>query len=62
MSFVDSTGNRIWYEPSSARFFEYGTKGPGAVRSDSRRVLDAADVKHYTPSEVLGGWVPPLPR
>jgi pectinesterase len=62
MSSVDSTGNRIWYEPSSARFFEYGTKGPGAVRSDSRRVLDAADVKHYTPSEVLGGWVPPLPR
>jgi polygalacturonase len=62
MSSVDSTGNRIWYEPASARFFEYGTTGPGAVHSPSRRVLTDADAKHYTPSEVLDGWVPPLPR
>ena len=62
MSSVDSTGNRIWYEPASARFFEYGTTGPGAVHSLSRRVLTDADAKHYTPSEVLDGWVPPLPR
>jgi polygalacturonase len=62
MSSVDSTGNRIWYEPASARFFEYGTTGPGAVHSPARRALTDADAKHYTPSEVLGGWVPPLPR
>ncbi|HEV8495264.1 MAG TPA: pectinesterase family protein [Gemmatimonadaceae bacterium] len=62
MSSVDSTGNRIWYEPASARFFEYGTQGPGAVRSPARRVLAEADAKKYTPSDVLDGWVPPLPR
>ena len=62
MSSVDSTGTRIWYEPSSARFFEHGTKGPGAVHSASRRVLSDADAKQYTPGNVLGGWVPPLPR
>jgi pectinesterase len=62
MSSVDSTGNRIWYEPASARFVEYGTKGPGAVHSESRRILSDTDAKRYTPSDVLGGWVPPLPR
>jgi pectinesterase len=62
MSSVDSTGNRIWYEPASARFVEYDTKGPGAVHSESRRVLSDTDAKRYTPSDVLGGWVPPLPR
>jgi len=62
MSSVDSTGNRIWYEPASARFFEYGTQGPGAVRSPARRVLAEGDAKKYTPSDVLDGWVPPLPR
>jgi polygalacturonase len=62
MSSVDSTGNRIWYEPASARFFEYGTKGPGAVNSPARRVLSEADAKKYTPRAVLDGWVPPLPH
>jgi len=62
MSSVDSTGNRIWYEPASARFFEFGTQGPGAVRSPARRVLAEGDAKKYTPSDVLDGWVPPLPR
>jgi len=62
MSSVDSTGNRIWYEPASARFFEYGTTGPGAVNSPGRRVLSEADAKRYTPRAVLDGWVPPLPR
>jgi len=62
MSSVDSTGNRIWYEPTSARFFEFGARGPGAVRSPARRVLAEGDAKKYTPSDVLDGWVPPLPR
>jgi polygalacturonase len=59
MSSVDSTGTRIWYEPESARFFEYGTKGPGAVSSPTRRVLSAAEAKRYSPALVLDGWVPP---
>ena len=61
MSSVDSTGTRIWYEPSSARFFEYGTRGPGAVPSPTRRVLSAVEAARYTPASVLRGWIPALP-
>ena len=58
MSSVDSTGNRIWYEPSSARFAEFGTTGPGAVQSPTRRMLSVAEAAKYTPSAVLDGWMP----
>jgi len=60
MSSTDSTGTRIWYEPQSARFFEYGTKGPGAAPSPTRRVLSAQEAARYTPRDVLRGWTPPL--
>jgi pectinesterase len=59
MSSVDSTGTRVWYEPSSARFVEYGTTGPGAVTSPTRRVLTPSEAANYTPSAVLGDWAPP---
>jgi polygalacturonase len=59
MSSVDSTGNRTWNEPENARFYEFGTTGPGAVASPSRKVLSAEDAKRYTPSNVLDGWIPP---
>jgi pectinesterase len=62
MSSVDSTGTRIWYEPASARFAEFGTKGPGAVASATRRTLSAAEAKRFTPSAVLGGWTPVVKR
>jgi polygalacturonase len=58
MSSVDSTGNRIWYEPSSARFAEFGTKGPGAVKSATRPQLTADQAKHYAMDAVLAGWRP----
>jgi hypothetical protein len=59
---VDSTGTRIWYEPASARFAEFGTKGPGAVAGATRRTLSAAEAKRFTPSAVLGGWTPVVKR
>lgn len=62
MSSVDSTGTRIWYEPESARFKEYGSKGPGAVRSPSRRVLSEKEARAYTIEAVLDGWRPQLAR
>ena len=62
MSSVDSTGTRIWYEPSSARFVEFGTRGPGAVASPSRRVLTAPQARAITPSLVLDGWTPAVQR
>ena len=58
MSMVDSTGTRVWWEPESARFFEYGTTGPGAVASERRRVLSASEAQRYTPDSVLAGWKP----
>jgi len=58
MSSVDSTGTRVWYEPSAARFVEFGTKGPGAVPSASRRVLSVDEARRYTPATVLSGWTP----
>ena len=61
MSSIDSTGTRVWYEPESARFFEHGTTGPGAVASPRRRVLSAEEARRHTPAAVLDGWLPPLP-
>jgi pectinesterase len=59
MSMVDSTGNRTWWEPETARFFEYRTTGPGAVASERRRVLTPADAARHTVAAVLGDWRPP---
>jgi pectinesterase len=58
MSMVDSTGNRVWWEPETARFFEYRTTGPGAVRSERRRLLSAREAARYTVANVLAGWSP----
>jgi len=58
MSSIDSTGTRVWYEPSSARFVEFGSKGPGALASPSRRVLTAQEARAYTVQAVLDGWTP----
>ena len=60
MSSIDSTGTRVWYEPESARFFEFGTKGPGAVASPRRRQLTAEEARLHTPERTLDGWIPPL--
>jgi pectinesterase len=60
MSSTDSTGARTWHEPETARFFEYGTTGPGAIRSARRRLLTEREAQRHTPAAVLGGWVPPL--
>jgi len=59
MSSVDSTGTRTWNLPENARFYEYGSTGPGAVRSPTRRVLSAEEAGKYAPAKVLDGWVPP---
>ena len=63
MSSMDSTGTRIWYDPESARFFEYGSTGAGALPSASRRVLTKREMQRYTRMNVFSGWNPrPLPE
>jgi pectinesterase len=58
MSMIDSTGTRVWWEPQSARFLEFGTRGPGAVASPTRRTLTPAQAARLTPAAVLRGWMP----
>lgn len=59
MSSVDSVSKvRYWFEPENARFYEYGSTGPGAVASPTRRVLSDGDVRTYTLALALDGWMP----
>jgi pectinesterase len=58
MSMVDSTGGRTWWEPETARFFEYRSTGPGAAPSPRRRQLTDAQAREYTVEKVLRGWMP----
>ena len=58
MSSVDSTGTRVWYEPESARFFEFQSTGPGAATSSARRQLAAKDVEQYRAHRMFGDWKP----
>ena len=58
MSATDSLGTRVWYEPEGARFFEYGTTGPGAIKSSKRRQLSDSEAAAYSVANVLSGWIP----
>lgn len=57
-----ATGERVWFEPEHARFAEYRSKGPGAVRSSTRRVLSDGDATSYTIDLFLDGWNPGISR
>jgi pectinesterase len=59
MSATDSLGARVWYEPASARFFEYNSTGPGAIRNAKRRQLSPAEASRFTVANVFDGWTPP---
>ena len=58
MAGKDKDGKPLWFYPQDSRFFEYGTTGPGAVKSESRRVLSASEAQKYTIANVLGSWDP----
>jgi pectinesterase len=58
MSSTDSTGARTWWEPEGARFFERGTRGPGAPASSARRQLDHSEAARFTRASVLRKWEP----
>jgi pectinesterase len=55
----DKAGNPIWFHPDTdARFYEYGSTGPGAIQSPSRKVLTGTEIKKYTIEKILNGWNP----
>ncbi|HEX2209852.1 MAG TPA: pectinesterase family protein, partial [Longimicrobium sp.] len=58
MNSTDAAGRVVENQPEGARFFEYGSNGPGAVASPSRRVLTPEQAAEYTIARVLGGWDP----
>ena len=51
-------GKPIWFQPQDARFYEYGSTGPGALKSDTRKVLSDSEAQNYTRAIVLSGWEP----
>ncbi len=58
MSGSTKEGGRKAFLPEDSRFFEYGSKGPGAAGTDKRRQLTAEEVKSYTIKSILGDWQP----
>ncbi len=58
MAGKDKTGEKLWFYPEDSRFFEFGSTGPGAIKSEMRRVLSATQAQKYSIANVLGGWEP----
>lgn len=58
MSGSTKQGGRQAFLPEDARFFEFGSKGPGAAGTNKRRQLTRAQVKGYSIKSILGDWQP----
>jgi pectinesterase len=59
----DSTGRRIWFELQPySRMFEYGSHGPGAIKSAKRPALSESQAAYYSMTNVLNGWSPTCSR
>ncbi|MBI5035247.1 MAG: pectinesterase A [Chloroflexi bacterium] len=54
----DKNRNEIWFYPEDARFYEYGSTGPGAIQHAARRVLSDDEALKYTIENVQSGWNP----
>jgi pectinesterase len=52
-------GGRGMVQPEEARFYEFGSTGPGAgPASTRRRILSTEQARAFTPELVLDGWRP----
>ena len=59
MNSTDAAGHRVTNRPEDARFFEFGSTGPGAMAGTARRRLSEAEARGtYAPARVLDGWTP----
>ena len=58
MGSTTPAGERVWFRAEDARFREYGSRGPGALRSAARPRLTAREARAYRPRRVLAGWRP----
>ncbi|MDI9238463.1 pectinesterase family protein [Lysobacter sp. LF1] len=58
MGYTARDGQRVMLQPGAARLFEHDSRGPGAQRTASRRVLTADQRARYTRQAILAGWSP----
>ncbi|BDU15224.1 pectinesterase family protein [Lysobacter auxotrophicus] len=56
MGYTARDGRRVMLPPGDARLFEHASRGPGAHRSDSRRLLTNERARAYSRERVLDGW------
>ncbi|MFY2764004.1 pectinesterase family protein [Arenimonas sp. MALMAid1274] len=58
MAYTARDGQRVMLEPRDARLYEFDSRGPGAVRSPSRRWLRAEQAATYSRAAMFAGWSP----
>ncbi|MBB4634008.1 pectate lyase [Longimicrobium terrae] len=58
MNSTDAAGRRVENQPEDARFYEFGSTGPGAAINPRRRQLTATEAAAVTAAEVFDGWIP----
>jgi len=55
----DSDGRKIVFDlEKDSRFFEFQSRGPGAIESQSRPRLDEKAAAWYKKEYILDGWIP----
>lgn len=58
MAYTARDGSRVMFEPRDARFGEWRSRGPGALRSAARLQLDAAARHAAAAAQMFGDWRP----
>lgn len=56
MSGNGKNGDKVWFQPEDARFFEYHSSGPGAAVNAKRRQLSDVEAQAFTRAKLLGDW------
>lgn len=51
-------GGKKSFMPEESRFFEYKTKGPGAIVNEKHRQLSAQEAAQFTLDNIFGDWHP----
>lgn len=55
---TNAAGVRTEHKPEDHRFYEFNSRGPGAVQSPSRRQLRAEEAARFTIARIFDGWIP----
>jgi pectinesterase len=58
MAYTARDGSRVMFEPRDARFGEWRSRGPGALRSPTRPRLHADARRAASAARMFGDWNP----